>query len=355
MKLMRRISRFRLFLKKKFRKKPQNGEMRFAEKIARNLDRISFFVPWALFLAFFVSLLIFLETPSEKVMIWTNSAFILLSGILTISYLVFFGVYVEPKILTKTEKLSTFSRFIILRVHNSQAIIGVFLVVIGILVSVCWSLITRIFYILPVTFEFQLSRFFGAFSYSLIGLGLLFMIFYVSLKTSKEIELSFSAIADYENIAQELSRPKSYVTVPPIYPCVVWNFCMKQIVFKLEDRVKRHIGVSKKFSSEFYEPFNIVSFAAIVGNNKQKEKAKDWIVELGLIATEKRIAPANKIKFIVDHLEKIEDEKDFDDFRNIHDSFGFHYDFEHDEKRVFRLISKVVGTFTSIGQLIPSR
>ena len=143
-------------------------------------------------------------------------------------------------------------------------------------------------------------------------------------------------IKDYEKIADEINyeRALKKIKSPTIYPWFIWNFCMRQIVFKLEDRVNRYTGISKSFSEAFYEPFNIVSFAAVVGKTYQKEKAKEWVSELGAIINDRRIDPMIKIQFIAEHLRTPEREIVFSDFKNIHDDFGFHFDFEQVRKKV---------------------
>lgn len=180
---------------------------------------------------------------------------------------------------------------------------------------------------------------------------LLYSIFYFTSEINV-IELSFTVIKDYENIADEINNKVNKIKSPTVYPWYIWNFCMRQIVFKLEDRVKRHTGISKNFSKKFYEPFNIVSFAAIVGKTYQREKAKEWVSLLEEIMSDKRIDPMIKIQFITEHLRKPEEEKIFSDLKNIHDDFGFCCDFEHERTRIMRMVAKASSTITSIRQAI---
>lgn len=180
---------------------------------------------------------------------------------------------------------------------------------------------------------------------------LLYSIFYFTSEINV-IELSFTIIKDYENIADEINNKVNKIKSPTVYPWYIWNFCMRQIVFKLEDRVQSIQVFLKIFLRNFMSLSTLLVSPLSWGKTYQREKAKEWVSLLEEIMSDKRIDPMIKIQFITEHLRKPEEEKIFSNLKNIHDDFGFCCDFEHERTRIMRMVAKASSTITSIRQAI---
>lgn len=127
---------------------------------------------------------------------------------------------------------------------------------------------------------------------------------------------------------------------------------MKNIVDGSESIVKQYISVS---NVNFYKPFNVVSLAVIMGNDEQRNKAKKWVSQLDTIFTNKKLTKAKKAELILEHMEQVEQEREFGDFLLMHEKYGLNYQFEPSWKRVsrkFGTAEKIIILVIEVGLFI---
>jgi hypothetical protein len=328
---------------------PNEPKQSFREVVASSLDRILFLHLFLYFVFFFISLIPLF--PEFQGSISTMTKFFgIYSGVSVLIALVFFGFYVEPKIISKIDSLSSLAKYGVLNARSLYPKFGWTCIIIAIVSSFSWS-IAYASKIVPVSFFQSTQILFGFFTNFLLAFGFLNFMFITFMNANKEVELSFSVITDYESIANENNKVL-YQNRQVVLPSAVWSLCMKQIVQKLEDLLKRRIGFSGDIGSEFYKPFNTVSFAALAGSPEQQEKAKAWVTDLGHIVTEKGVSVTAKNKSLIEHLEKVKTEQTFKNLENMQERFGFHYDFEHGGRRLRRTWKRILGVVVGLGSII---
>jgi hypothetical protein len=83
----------------------------------------------------------------------------------------------------------------------------------------------------------------------------------------------------------------------------------------------------------------MIGIAAIMGNEKQREKAKEWVAKLGDIFDYNKTEDSQKIKLIIEHLEEVEKHSEFNDLRKCTSRYCFR---DSGYERVQRL-SKTFG------------
>lgn len=184
-----------------------------------------------------------------------------------------------------------------------------------------------------------------------IGLfGIIFGFSLLSISDERVTEINFALFEDFEVIGErdnrQIGASKSQA--------LVLKSLMKRIVYQTEKTVNQCLDICKDFPTEFYRPFTTISLTAILGNTKQNKIAKAWVGELGNIVMENRIGDSAKAKFILEHLEKVENDPILNDFRNIQDTFGFQYSFEHSRKKLSRTWERRIVLISGIATIVLS-
>jgi hypothetical protein len=113
-----------------------------------------------------------------------------------------------------------------------------------------------------------------------------------SLPIKKEMEISLNAIQRLDEITRKY--PSQLVGA--------WKLLVKNILYGSEMIVKKYIGIS---NLNFSKPFNVVSLAAILGNDEQRNNAQLWISQLKEIVLDVESNERKKAESILDHLETI--------------------------------------------------
>jgi hypothetical protein len=313
----------------------------FREKVARNLDRISLFGIWFLFMIFFISIIGSSYAPSEAVWKAVQSFFVLFSSVILFSFTVLF-LYVSSKVISNINDLSVTSKYVMLRTYPFCIKNLVFSFVFLVVLSTSWSLLSQTFNIVPAFLANRLELVVSLFPSLLLAYAGFLQLIFLDVKSWNrriEMELSFSVIQDFKTVA--LERTNRYYRTQF---GEVWGHCLKRVVSYVEDRFKRVMGISEDFASKIYEAFNIVSLAAMTGDSDQLKNAKKWMEELGHIVTEKRLSASTKNRLIIEHLRKIKNDENWGSFRNIHSDFSFNYAFERGWRRLNKILGKTERT-----------
>jgi len=95
--------------------------------------------------------------------------------------------------------------------------------------------------------------------------------------------------------------------------------------------------------------------AAILGNNEQRNKAKEWIEQLGKILENKELDEPTKVVMILDHMEQVEQKKEFAEILQKHEKHGLDYRFESTWRRIgqrFGTIERVILLLVGIATFV---
>lgn len=249
--------------------------------------------------------------------------------------------YIGPKIISKLQNFSPLAQYNVLKIGRKP-----------LFMSLLGTLFLGFLYVLTMLMNATgMQEFTGneiinktyhsllIFCFSLIFVSIpTAMIF--SLPLDREREISLNAIRSFEDISKKFKKSDGLT---------VWKPLVKNIVYWTESFVKQH-GIS---SAKLYRPFNVISLAAIMGNNEQRNRAKEWIAQLGTILTDKEIGEARKAVQILDHMEKVEQEREFTEILQMHEKYGLHYQFKSIWKRIkFGTIEKIILFLVGIGTFI---
>lgn len=308
----------------------------FRERVASNLDRVSFLGIWLLFMIFLFSVIGIYLTESITIGNSIQVFFLLFCYSLMIFSLIF-SYYIESRIISKVGELSASSKYCLLTVYPLYLKTLVFSLLFLIIFLISWQAVGT-YSLIALALYKKLNvvvSFFPIFFFIYAGFQ---QIAFMSVKLWNrrvEIEISFNVIQDFENIAFE--RTSKYQKV---HTGQVWSQCLKRIVSYLEDRFQRVMCTSRGCNERIYEQFDIVSLAALTGDVLQRKIAKEWIEKLGNIVTEKRLPSHTKNKLIIEHLQKVKTIESFESLRKIHNDFGFHHEFESGWRKVNKVLTK---------------
>ena len=313
---------------KRIKQKSQILNRPFRETVEANLYDI--FVSFLVFsvLAFLLDAAAVLNSQSETDLSSVNLIFIVFVAVFCLSYWFFNLFYVAPRILSKIKRSRSMLKYNALRVRNRS----VRTVLIGLSVSISSAfLFVSIAGAMGVKTESSLifdkiRTIFLHFSVLLVLISLASSSASIPISTHEDVELSFDIIQDFDKIASEMK--------PSQTPCDIWNFCMRYILNDLEREVKQQLGISEDLVPSFYKPFSVVSLAAVIGDDKQRRTAKEWIADLGKIVTSHKTKDTTKTRLIIEHLEKADKDSNFQDFQHLQEKYGFQHDFSSGWKRL---------------------
>lgn len=254
---------------------------------------------------------------------------------------IFESFYIGSKIISKLENFSPLAQYNVLKIGRKP-----------LFMSLLGAIFLGFFYVLTTLMgvtgmqEFTGNEIINKTYHSLliITFALIFLSFptamVMSLPLDREGEISLNAIQSFEDIAKKVKESEGLT---------VWKPLVKNVVYWTEGFVKQH-GIS---SEKFYKVFNVISLAAIMGNDEQRNKAKEWIAQLGTILLNKETAKARRAVQILDHMEQVEQENEFTEILQMHEKFGLHYQFKSIWKRIkFGTIERTILFLIGIGTFI---
>ncbi len=304
----------------------------FREIIASNLLTIFSFTFVILGIAFFLEILIVSSIESEAELISVTSNVSTFFLIFAIASIVFNYVYIRPRIIDNVERYRAFIKFNVLRTY--KAAIKTMLVSLAILATFAFiSPLAPVFKSIFIS-DLLVSKIINIWTQlSVVPIVFAFPYLLNSMSAEKQIKLRFEAIQDFEKIADE----------EKIMPLArIWNFLLSDIVYALESTIKNNLDFSGEVDPSFYVPFNTLSIAAIIGNDDQRKKIKEWVSNTETIYNLPKTKDTTKAKLIIEHVEKIEKDKEYSEFCNFQKTcckYGFQYHYEHG----FRTLSKRIG------------
>jgi hypothetical protein len=110
--------------------------------------------------------------------------------------------------------------------------------------------------------------------------------------------------------------------------------------------------MSDDLDNSFYEPFNIVTLAGVLGSTDEQEYAKKWIAELGNIVNDKEIPLNKKYTSLLDHLGKVKTEEKMKRFQEYRTYYGLHINFIHGQKSYSKSIRRILYVVCAIGGIL---
>lgn len=322
-----------LFLKYLGIRKVRLPEKPLSNLVAENLYSIFIWIATIAFLIVTFGIMGIATASSEAEIFLAQQYTFYGLAIVYVFFAIFQFFYVGPKITSKPENLSPLAQYNMLRFGRKP-------IFIGLLGTVFLSFLLMLNGLIDLTGmqEFAGNEIFDKTFGSLLimSISLVFIsmptMMTVSLSSEREMEISFNVIQSFEDIAKKVKVRDGLA---------VWKLLVKNIIYGTEGFVKRHIGIS---DVKFYKPFNLTSLAAIIGNDEQRNRAKEWIAQLGTILMNKELDETRKAMLILDHMEQVEQEKKFAEILQKHEKYRLHYQFES----IWRRITQKFGTLERI-------
>ena len=177
----------------------------FREKVARNLDRISLFGIWLLFMIFFISIIGSSYVPSEVLWSSIQSFFVLSSSVILFSFTLLF-LYVSNRVISDINNLSATSKYVMLRPYPFCIKNLIVSFVLLIVLPISWALLSQTFNIIPTFLANRLSVVVSLFPSVLFAYAGFLQLIFLDVKSWNkriEMELSFSVIQNFETVAFE--------------------------------------------------------------------------------------------------------------------------------------------------------
>jgi hypothetical protein len=289
---------------------------------------------------FFEGMALFpIESKTEVTLVFQYSAYFYCA--LMIFGLVFTFGYVY-KIVSKIKEFDSITQYKYLMTRRLAINAMLFLMIIFLCLSAVFWAVTGL---KPdIADSLTMNKINGLFVSYMFGIFDAFLpLMFLPTSQELDIELNFTLIQDFETIADY----NAFWT-----PAYVLKSLMKPIVHESEKTLNHCLDIGKEFPSNFYRSFNTLCLASILGNTEQNMKAKEYITGLGDILREQQTEDSSKAKMILEHLEKVENDKSFISFRKIQDTFGFQYSFEHFRKRLGKGWQIVLGVLTVLALIV---
>jgi hypothetical protein len=245
-----------------------------------------------------------------------------LVGPIYLAFAAFHFLYVRPKIIFKSESLSSVGKYNVLGIMQRSRIAGIF-VVIPTTAALSIVLIAQRY----GTQDFLNSIVFHKIMMSMdlfyMGtlLGLMPIALFYSFSHDTEAKMSFEIIQNFDAIAERAAS--SYRSA------YVWKGLTTNIVHETKTILKDNLGFSE---GTITEPFNVVSLAATMNDKEQVVKAKKWMKELQSIVLNDDMEEKEKAELILCHMRKAE----IDFPKEVDLCKKYNFDFKLEPKRTKR-------------------
>ncbi len=264
-----KFNHIREWLKAKLKAQDKQQPASFTGLIAYSLDSYSTLWLSLFFLYFFFALFPVYNSPSTGDISRNTQVFGGLATLALIVYALFYEFYVNRNLLPKINQLSIQEKYGILKAHASYPKTALFSIILSISLIFAWNIGHNTNLISEQAYQ-SVNLIFSFFADFLLFFGIFNIYQMMALKIKTETELSFYVIQESKNIAD---YHNSWFNLP-IFSSSIWSLCMKNIIHRVEVSLKKQLGVNGDLEPEFYEPFNIVSFAVFAGSHEQQEEGE---------------------------------------------------------------------------------
>lgn len=309
-----------------------------SEFAALYMDRINFLLVWLFWFLVFLSMAALYFSNSTTDIKLVQTIFGWTTGILVFSCMGF-NFFVVCRVIPRIRNLSNAAKYNALRIYpiyrNLLLIATIFLFAYASSIQILANAFPSFF--LFTAKYVQILNLFPTIILLFASLQQMCFVDMDSWNRNTQLQLSFDILTDCDSVAsQNTSKHRK------MYPSEAWSYCIRQIVFGLEDRFKRVISVSGDFDKNFYEPFNTVTLAGVLGSPEEQDYAKKWVSELGHTVTDKDMQLNQKYTLILEHLEKAKKEEKMKRFQEFGTKYGFRFNFIHGTKNLNKTLRKIL-------------
>lgn len=283
------------------------------------------------------------SSSSEQLMLVTKQTFYALATVY-LPFAFFEIFYVGTKIVSKLEQLNPLAQYNVLQIGRKPFLI-MFFGLIFTIVSLSLSMFRNVLGLQEFIGNEFIHKTLG--SMTLVGMGTIIItmpaMIIFPLQTVKEMRVSLNVIQDFDEIAENVKVP--------IELADVWKRLTRNILYGSEALIKEYIGIS---SVELSTPFNIVSLAAIIGHEEQRERAKQWMQQLNAIVLDDEVKKEEKADMILSHMERVR--QDFPKSLELYEQYKLDYKLElrgwKKSVRALGTLGKIAVQVATIGGFI---